>query len=277
MRRTLWAVAALVGVSPAARAEEPPAWVGPMKAVHSKFTGKPGTLALFGDSITVSQAFWSPLAYAPKDLPDPLGKNVALVKKHMIDDCWSKWRGAEYGSDGGKTMKWADENANKWLEKLNPEAAVVMFGTNDLGQYDAKEYDTRTRSVVEKCLKNGTVVLLTTIPPRAGQEKKAAEFAEVARKVAADLKVPLIDYHAEILKLRPDDWNGALPKFKDDAAKDAYQVPTLVSGDGVHPSNPSKFQDYSAESLKRNGYQLRTVLTANAYADAIREVLTKKK
>jgi hypothetical protein len=276
MRRTLWAVLALAWAAPA-RAEEPPAWAGPMKAVHAKFTGKPGTLALFGDSITVSKAFWSPLSYAPKDLPDPLGKNVALVKKHMIDDCWSKWRGAEYGSDGGKTIKWADVNVGKWLEKLNPEAAVVMFGTNDLNQLDAKEYEAGTRSVVEKCLKNGTVAILTTIPPRAGQEKKAAQFAEIARKVAADLKVPLIDYHAEILRLRPDDWNGAQPKFKDDAAKDVYQVPTLVSGDGVHPSNPSKFQDYCADSLKKNGYQLRSVLTVNAYADVIREVLAAKK
>jgi len=131
--------------------------------------------------------------------------------------------------------------------------------------------------VVEKCLKNGTVVILTTIPPRAGMEKKAAAFAEVQRKIAADLKLPLIDFHAEILKFRPDDWNGGLPQFKEAAAKDGYQVPTLIAADGVHPSNPSKFADYSAESLKTNGYQLRTALTLNTYADVIRQVLTAKK
>src|SRR5262245_52122840 len=163
MRRTILIVAVLafVATAPVARAEEPAAWVAPMKAVHEKFTGKPGTLALFGDSITVSKAFWSPLAYAPKELPDPLGANIALVKKHMLDDCWSKWRGAEYGSDGGKTIKWAEENVDNWLKKLNPETAVIMFGTNDLNGVEAKDYDTRTRAVVEKCLKNGTVVILT--------------------------------------------------------------------------------------------------------------------
>jgi hypothetical protein len=248
-----------------------------MRAVHAKFAGKPGTLALFGDSITVTKAFWSPLAYAPKDLADPSGKNLELVKKHMLDDCWSKWRGPDYGSEGGKTTKWAEENLNNWLKKMDPEVAVIMFGTNDLSQVTAKEYDTSTRAVVEKCLKNGTVVILTTIPPRAGMEKKAAAFADVQRKIAADLKVPLIDYHAEIMKLRPDDWNGGLPQFKDDAAKDGYQVPTLIAADGVHPSNPSKFQDYSADSLKKNGYQLRSVLTLNAYADVIRNVLMVKK
>lgn len=276
MRSTVWIMTGLLVVGPAARAADEPAWAEPMRQAHAKFTGKPGTLALLGDSITVSKAFWSPLASPPKDLPEPIAKNLELVKKHMLDDCWSKWRGPEYGSDGGRTTRWAEENVEAWLKKLNPEAAVVMFGTNDLGGTDAKEYDTRTRAVVEKCLKNGTVVILTTIPPRAGLEKKSKEFAEVARKVASDLKLPLIDYQAEILKLRPDDWNGGLAQFREDAAKDGYQVPTLVAADGVHPSNPAKFCDYRAESLKRNGYQLRTVMTLNAYADVIREVLAKK-
>ena len=75
----------------------------------------------------------------------------------------------------------------------------------------------------------------------------------------------------------PEDWNGGLPQFKTDAAKDGYSVPTLISADGVHPSNPSKFQDYSEESLNENGYQLRTVLTLNAYADVIRLVLAPPK
>jgi len=44
--------------------------------------------------------------------------------------------------------------------------------------------------VIERCLKNGTVVILTTIPPRAGKEAKAKRFAEVQRKIAADLKIP---------------------------------------------------------------------------------------
>jgi hypothetical protein len=149
-----------------------------------------------------------------------------------------------------------------------------MFGTNDLGQLTAKEYDAKTRSVVDRCLKNGTVVILTTIPPRSGMLEKAKQFADVQRKIAADLKLPLIDYQAEILKRRPDDWDGTLPKFKE-FAKDVYQVPTLIAADGVHPSNPQKLSDYSAEALKGNGFQLRNVLTLHAYADVIRRVLAR--
>jgi hypothetical protein len=174
------------------------------------------------------------------------------------------------------TVRWADENVEKWLAKLNPECAVIMFGTNDLAQLDAKEHEAKTRSVVERCLKNGTVVILTTIPPRAGAVEKSKQFADVQRKVAADLKVPLIDYQAGILKRRPDDWDGSGPKFKE-YAKDVYEAPTLVSADGVHPSNPRKFRDFSDESLKSNGYLLRSYLTLHAYADVIRKVLAPPK
>ncbi len=274
--RHLLASIALVALAPLARAaEEPPAWVKPMAEVHAKFTGKPGTLALFGDSITVTKAFWAPLAYAPKDLPPDIAKSRDRVKKHMLDECWSKWRGGEYGSESGQTAKWAADNIGGWLKKLNPECAVVMFGTNDIVRSDVKAFDEQMRAVIEKCLKNGTVVILTTIPPRAGAENKAKAFAEAARAIARDFKLPLIDYHAEVLKRRPDDWNGALPKFKE-FAKGVYQVPTLVSGDGVHPSAPAKLADYSADALNSNGYQLRSVLTLHVYADVIARVLAAK-
>jgi lysophospholipase L1-like esterase len=250
------------------------AWVAPMRDVHAKFTGTPGTLALFGDSITYSGAFWSPLAGAKLAGDD--AKALALVRAHMKDDCWRKWRGGDYGNQSSMTVRWADDNAEAWLKKLNPEAAVLMFGTNDLTQLDAKEYEARTKAVVARCLKNGTVVILTTIPPRSGMLEKAKAFADVQRRVAAVHGLPLVDYQAEILRRRPTDWDGSLPQFKDFAA-DGYQVPTLVSGDGVHPSNPAKHADYSPEALDRNGYQLRNVLTLRAYAEVIQRVLAAKR
>ena len=85
-----------------------------------------------------------------------------------------------------------------------------MFGTNDLRQCGVDEYRDRLRSVVRECLNQGTVVILSTIPPRHGMEEKAAAFADAAREVARELAVPLIDYHAEILKRRPGDWDGAI-------------------------------------------------------------------
>jgi lysophospholipase L1-like esterase len=253
-------------------AAEPPDWVGPMKEVHAKFTGTPGTLALFGDSISVSLAFWSPLQGSPKNMSDDMKANHALVKEYLKPDCWSKWRGPKYGNNGRMTIRWADENVATWLKDLNPEAAVIMFGTNDLGELRRDEYERKTAAVVDRCLKNGTVVILTTPPPRSGHLEKSKDFADAVREVAKKKKVPVIDYHPEILKRRPDDWDGAGSKFKDVKGGE-YEVPTLIARDGVHPSNPRAHQDYSDESLSKNGYALRNALTLTAYANVVRLVM----
>jgi len=265
------AMAVLVGA--ARGAEDAPYWVGPMREVHAKFTGKPGTFAHFGDSITVSMAFWASLFWDHKNMDAATQADFDLVKKFLLEPCWREWKGPQFGNEGSMTVRWAHENVGKWLKDLNPEAALLMFGTNDLGQLEADEYEAKTREVVQRCLDNGTVVILSTIPPKHGQDEKAKVFVEALRRIARDMKVPLCDYYEAVLARRPDDWDGAAEKFKD-APKDVYEVPTLVSGDGVHPSNPKAWQgDYSAEGLKHNGFVLRNYVTLRSYAEVVRRVL----
>jgi hypothetical protein len=242
-----------------------------LREVHGKFKGKAGTFACFGDSITVTMAFWTPLLYGRKNAPPEMEKAFALVKGHQREECWRGWKGPEYGNEGGMTIRWAAENIDRWLAKLDPETALIMFGTNDLGALELPEYEAKIREVVRKCLSNGTIPILSTIPPRHGVEEKAARFAEAVRKIAAEMKVPLVDYHREILKRRPEDWDGAAEKFKD---HDGYDVPTLISRDGVHPSYPKKYaDDFSEEGLRSSGYTLRSYLVLLKYAEVIRTVL----
>src|SRR5437667_8505878 len=103
MRRMLFVLAAVM-TAPVARAADPE-WVAPMKEVHMKFTGTPGTLGLFGDSITVSMAFWAPWEYAPKTLDPETAKALETVRGHMKPDCWRKWRGPEFGNQGSMTIR----------------------------------------------------------------------------------------------------------------------------------------------------------------------------
>lgn len=160
----------------AQKPDEKQAWIEPMQKVHARFTGTKGTLACFGDSISVTMAFWSPLEYQRADkLSAELAKTLTLVKDAMKPECWSKWKGPDYGNNGSMTIRWAHANIDSWLKKLNPEVAVIMFGTNDLTQLKLEEYDQKTRQVVDRCLKNGTVVILTTIPPRSGQTGTSGE------------------------------------------------------------------------------------------------------
>ena len=174
------------------------------------------------------------------------------------------------------TVRWAHTNVDSWLKTLNPEVAVIMFGSNDVGEMEVAEYETKLREVVQRCLRNGTIVILTTAPPRHGRVDKSREFADAVRKIAREEHLPVIDYAAAILHRRPDDWDGALPQFKS-APGDEYQVPTLIARDGVHPSNPSKWaNDFSAEGLKHNGYALRNSLTLLTYAELVERVLNAK-
>ena len=177
-------------------------------------------------------------------------RGLTLVKETMKPECWSKWKGPDHGNNGSMTIRWAHDNIDTWLKKLNPETAVILFGTNNLAQLGIDEYEKKTREVVARCLKNGTVAILTTIPPRSGHLEHARKFADVVRKIAADEKVPLVDYFAEILKRRPDDWDGSSAKFKNIPGGD-YDVPTLIARDGVHPSNPEKFRGFLGRLLAK--------------------------
>src|SRR5436309_8464825 len=112
-------------------AEDEP-WVGPMRQVHARFRGQRGTFAQFGDSITVTQAFWSPLQQSSRNAPPAMQAALDRVRGYLRPECWREWKGPEYGSEGGQTVRWAHDHVQEWLKKLNPEAALVMFGTNDL-------------------------------------------------------------------------------------------------------------------------------------------------
>lgn len=96
-------------------------------------------------------------------------------------------------------------------------------------------YKANLGTPVERGFDNGTVVLLNTIPPRSGFEAKAEEFTGIVRQLARERHLLLVDYHTAILSLLPDDWDGSQPQF---AAYSGYDVPTLISRDGVHPSHP---------------------------------------
>jgi lysophospholipase L1-like esterase len=252
-------------------------WVEAMRAVHARFKGKPGTLAQFGDSTTETLAYWTPLLYDPKGLSPEMTKARDQVMAYLRKECWREWKGPNFGSEGRRTIDWASENADTWLKKLDPEVVVILFGTNDMREGNARDFERRLTAVARRCLDNGSVVILTTPPPRSGMLEQSKQFADAVRLVAAVLRVPVIDYQAEILKRRPDDWDGSLPQFKEAAKEDAYQAPTLIAGDGVHPSNPSKFGDYTEESLRSNGYSLRNYLTLMKYTELLRSVLKPEK
>ena len=247
----------------AAGAAEKPAWCEAMRAVHATFHGTPGYIAQFGDSITYSMAFWSPLGW-----DDP--------EKYLIQDdgllrrpATARWRDIikgtrDKGPECGNYSGWRVENVlgviDGVLARRKPEAAIIMIGTNDIsgGQVPAS-YRPGLEKIVQKCLDAGCVPILNTIPPRRDGTAAVAEANRIIRDVARQKQVPLADYYAECLRLRPgNSWAG-----------------TIISEDGVHPT-AGKTNDYSEANLKVSGYALRNWLNFLAVRELYFRVLAAK-
>ncbi len=257
----------LASAALAGAAADDPYWADPMRRVHAKFAGQRGTVAQFGDSITITMAFFVPLQYEIRNLPDDLKEAHAWIRKYVQSRCWRGWKGPRFGNEGRTTTAWAVEHMEEWLKRLNPAVALVMWGTNDT--YSGPKpprYTENLRTIVQKCLDNGTVPILYTIPPKGAQagnpkQKQQVEaYVEAARTVARERRIPLIDFYKEMLSRQPTDFAATL------------------LGDSLHPSYPKPYQrDFSEEALKHSGYTLRNYLTLRKYHEVYQKVLSKVK
>src|SRR5271165_6356966 len=64
-----------------------PTWREAMGQVHAKFRGKAGTFASFGDSITETLAFWTPLKYERKNAPPEMERAFRKVEAYLRPEC----------------------------------------------------------------------------------------------------------------------------------------------------------------------------------------------
>ena len=260
--RVMALAVALVAL-PALAAEEQPDWLDAMREVHAKFQGTAGYVAQFGDSITYSMAFWSPIGW---DEPDQyLTKDDGLPKRPEN----SRWRdtikgtrdkGAEHGNYSG----WRVENVLKAMDavltRAKPEAAIIMIGTNDIAGGKVPDgYRAGLEKIVDNCLAAHCVPILNTLPPRRDRTEAVNEANRIIREVAKQKKTPLVDYYAECLRLRPDTtWDK-----------------TIISDDGVHPTG-GKTNIYTEDNMKVSGYALRNWLNFLAVREVYFRVLTAK-
>jgi hypothetical protein len=140
-----------------------------------------------------------------------------------------------------------------------------MLGTNDVSAgRKVEDYRADAEKAVDMILAEGCICILSTIPPHIGNSELSARYNEELRKLAAERKLPLIDYEREILKRRPDDWNGTLLN-KDDVH------PTAERGEIKATSEPTE------ENLKESGYLLRGWLSIKKIGEVKRKVIDAKR
>jgi hypothetical protein len=258
-------------------------WVEPMEEVHARWDGTKGTFTQYGDSITVTMAFWTPLLYGEyKGGPKEMHEALAVARKYIHKPCWRNWKSGKYGCAGSTTIPWAFAHIDEWQKRMNPEVAVVLWGTNDaaFGPHGIDHLE-KYAVVIGRILQDGGIPIITTLPPFSRQRGSIRMFLIVHNlrlchlAIARAHKLPLIDLYKEMVTRRPDDWDGKLKKF-DEGGWKGYNVPTMIARDGIHPSFPKKWQrDWSEEGLRSCGLGLRNYLTLQTWYQIYRKVLTK--
>ena len=221
-----------------------PYWLDAMKAVHATFQGQTGYVAQFGDSITYSMAFWTPIGW---DEPDRYLIAADGLPKRPKEKRWRdtlqgfRAKGPEQGNYSGWRVGDVLKALDAVLEHAQPELTILMVGTNDIsGGTVPESYREQLKQVVRKCLAAHCVPILNTIPPRRGRDEAVQTANQVIRAVAREGQVPLADFYAECLRLRPGQtWDK-----------------TIISEDGIHPSG-GQVNVYTEENMKSCGYALR--------------------
>ncbi|MBV8878728.1 MAG: SGNH/GDSL hydrolase family protein [Planctomycetaceae bacterium] len=270
---TLIATLALLQAAPADYADA-------MKKAAAKFSGKEGVVLHLGDSITYANQYGGWARGGKGKTPQ---EEAALKWMHCNDnnesDGWFLARVDRPGNrsdtavSGIRSYEFLEGGKSgippmaEVVKKYNPQIAVVLLGTNDAnGGRSAAQYKGDMTKVVDLLLANGTIPIVTTIPPIKGKDDLVKAFNAALLDLVKEKKIPVIDYYAEIVKRRPTDWMG-----------------TLISDDGVHPTGDhggaSPSSEPTEENLKNSGYLLRGVLSVRKIAEVKAKVLdgAKKK
>lgn len=260
----------------------PTGWVATMRTIRNSrpagLTATSGFVVLLGDSITYANPFGAWPRYGSGKTPDDSATcnwmHAGNGTSQTTNDGWYLARFDVPGRGGSYTAK-SGITAAQYLagtyglpsmDKMytagftNPDGkqyrdaqiGVIMLGTNDLGGYTDVQVAANLSTMVDKLQANGIIPVLTTIPPRAGQDAKVLTFVTAIRNLAESRKLPLIDYYQEIMRRRPGTtWQN-----------------TLISGDGVHPTGDragftvaSDPYASSGQALSEVGYLLRSWLT----------------
>jgi hypothetical protein len=271
------APAAAAGAEPKRIAED---WdyTKAMKKVAAKFTGKEGVVIHIGDSITHANPYsqWARFGKGKTARDKAVCKWMHTGGKKSLDG----WFLCSVDRPGGRSdTAVGGITSNQYLaggkagipplkavvKKYNPRLVVLMLGTNDAtAGRKVADYKKDMAKAVDLILANGTIPILSTIPPYPGKEDLVKKYNAALKEIGKSRKIPLIDYWGEIIKRRPKDWNG-----------------TLLGKNDVHPTasraGVTAASEPTEKNLKNSGYLLRGWLSVKKIAEVKERVLDKRR
>jgi hypothetical protein len=246
-----------------------------MREVAARFDGSEGVVLHLGDSITYASPY---TAWARGGRGKTLQDEAILRWSHCgeendLDGWWLAHvdlpGGRSYTAAGGVRSDQYIAGGHHGLPplaeiigKYDPQIAIVMLGTNDAWQgHPVERYLPNMESIVSQLTENGTIVILSTIPPLIVNPELAQQYNGALWKLAEQRNLPVIDYYGEILARRPDmTWDGTLLEKGD-------PHPT-ASRAGVTPES-----EPTPENLRESGYLLRGWLSVRKLAEVKERVL----
>jgi hypothetical protein len=213
----------------------PPAVVENIQKIfqHGQELGnRPNVFSKVGDSITESPHYLRPLSSRPYNLGDFQYLQGVIdyfsTERASNGDSFgniSLAAGTGWSSDAVISPEFADPEDCLTGETplaceyrvVRPSIALIMYGTNDTGHFDAITYEYKLQQIIEYSIEQGVIPVLSTIPVRLGYEDKVVKFNEVVVKNTTLYNIPLWDFGSAMTDL---------PNFGLDT-------------DGVHPSIPA--------------------------------------
>ena len=266
---TLLALGAAVAAEPS---PIPEGWdfAAPMSQVAARFTGKEGVVLHVGDSITYANPYsqWARNGKGRTPEDEAVCRWTHAGAKDETDgwhlcsvDCpGNRSETAASGMRADEALaggKGGLPSLTEIVKKYNPRMIVLMLGTNDVtAARKEADYAADMAKAVDLILANGTIPILSTIPPHPGNEALARSFNAALRELAREKRLPLIDFEKEILARRPADWNG-----------------TLLGRNDVHPTAGQAAGEPTEENLKSSGYLLRGWLSVRKIGEVKTRVL----
>lgn len=225
----------------------------------------PGVFAKVGDSITATTLFLSQISSGSLVLGEyeylrpvieffsqiPARDHYSFANSSLAarggwtsDDVLNPARAASGLCRPGETPLVCEYRTNR------PSIALIMFGTNDVGQMNSNTYRANMELIIQISIDMGIIPVISTIPdrPDSTAATRVFEFNAILAELAAIYDIPLWDYWLAMQDLP----NRGL------------------SGDRVHPSYDyatSQTANFTADGL-RYGFNMRN-LTALMVLDAI--------
>ena len=237
-------------------------YVVPMKKFSTLFKGTEGVVIHMGDHNTytshntrwVNYFQWGQQAhnYIAEDTTIMTWSHAGKEKSNLNGWYLASVDAAEGRSETAATGVTTEQyiqggykgllSAEAIMKKYNPQIVILMLGSADgRAHVDPKVVSDNIDTLIVMMLKNGTIPVLSTIPPST--EYNAEQYNKLYRKLAKKRGIPMIDLHRDMMILAKNDWRSK-----------------MIADDGVHLTHELSAEAPTIENISKCGYLLRCYL-----------------